>query len=289
MNLSDRAMLASLTIRRWQATLTDKKVTRDVATAHSVSARRAGHYRKHAIDVDAPAFKAVGEAASALRHRHYELTLPWGQDGARILTAAMFETYSSEMRHLRASFDVAVKAFLAEYPRLRESARKELNGLFNDTDYPRRIEAKFGIDLSIMPLPNSQDFRVSLAADVTDEIKKNIDDELQKTTAIAMREPYERLYAHIARMVERLGDPKGIFRDSLISGLGELCSILPGLNLTGDAVLEDLRKRAEAMIAGVDVDQLRQSPTVRTAVAKRAQEIHDAMSVFMTPSEGGDA
>ena len=37
-SLSERAMLASLNIRRWQAALTDKKITAEVATNHAVNA-----------------------------------------------------------------------------------------------------------------------------------------------------------------------------------------------------------------------------------------------------------
>src|ERR1700736_4039183 len=97
-SLSERAMLASLNIRRWQAALTDKKITAEVATNHAVSEKRAGRYRKNAIDVEAPSFKGVVCAASELRNKHYFYTLPWSQDGARILTTAIFEEYSTEMR-----------------------------------------------------------------------------------------------------------------------------------------------------------------------------------------------
>ena len=72
-----------------------------------------------------------------------------------------------------------------------------------------------------------------------------------------MREPYERLYSHISRIVMRLSDKKAVFRDTLITGLADLCAILPGLNLTGDPQLDDLRKRAEKMIANLDPQDLR--------------------------------
>ena len=60
-SLSERAMLASLNIRRWQAALTDKKVSAEVATNHAVNPTRAGKYRKNAIDTKAPSFEAVVE------------------------------------------------------------------------------------------------------------------------------------------------------------------------------------------------------------------------------------
>src|SRR5260370_35211202 len=99
--LPNRAMRASLTIRRWQAALTDKKITAEVATTHAGSEKRAGRYRKNAIDVEALSFKAVVSAASELRNQNYFYTLPCGQDGAPILTTAMIADYSANSRTLR--------------------------------------------------------------------------------------------------------------------------------------------------------------------------------------------
>jgi hypothetical protein len=96
-----------------------------------------------------------------------------------------------------------------------------------------------------------------------------------------MRDPYERLYEHISRMVKRLSDPKGVFRDTLITGLADLCAILPGLNLTQDPQLEELRKRAESMIVHVDPQELRDRPFVRSRVAAQASEIQKVMAGFM--------
>jgi hypothetical protein len=135
-----------------------------------------------------------------------------------------------------------------------------------------------------MPLPDSQDFRASLSGDTVADIKKDIQMELEKTTQLAMREPYERLYNHISRIVMRLSDKEGVFRDTLITGLADLCAILPGLNLTGDPQLEDLRKRAERMIANLDPQDLRDRPSVRRDVAREAAQIQHLMAGFMGPA-----
>src|SRR5260370_30688782 len=241
--LPNRAMRASLTIRRWQAALTDKKIRADAPTPHAVSEKRAGRYRKNDIDVEALSFKAVVSAASELRNQHYFYTLPWSQDGARILTTAMFADYSANMRTLRGAFARVVEGFVEDYPRLKQAAKRELNGMYNEGDYPTNIGAKFGVDVVIMPLPDSQDFRATLSEDTVADIKKDIQAELHKTTQLAMREPYERLYSHISRIVMRLSDKKAVFRDTLITGLADLCAILPWLNLTCDTQLANLRKR----------------------------------------------
>lgn len=279
--LNERAMLASLTISQWQGAKTDKKVTAEVAKTHAVSAQRAGHYRKFAIDVQAPTFRAVVTAAGELRNQHYFYTLPWGQDGARILTATSFEDYSKAMRTLRAKFDKAVLEFEADYPSLKSKAKLELNGLYNEQDYPTNIKAKFGVELSIMPLPDAADFRTSLPDGAVKEIRQNIEREVANGIEVAMKEPYQRLHDHITRMVNALSDPKGIFRDTLVTGLGELCAVLPGLNLTNDANLDQLRAKAEAMISGIEPQELRDEPKTRRKVAQKAREIQSAMAEFM--------
>ena len=168
--------------------------------------------------------------------------------------------------------------------RLKQAAKRELNGMYNEGDYPTNIATKFGVEVVIMPLPDSQDFRASLSEDTVADIKKDIQTELQKTTQLAMREPYERLYSHISRIVMRLTDKKAVFRDTLITGLADLCAILPGLNLTGDAQLDDLRKRAEKMIANLDPQDLRDVPSVRRDVAREAAQIQHLMAGFMGPA-----
>ncbi len=274
-------MLASLHIRMWSATRTDKTVTAEVAKQHAVSQKRAGHYRKHAIDVETPTYKAVKSALGDLRRRHYHWTLPWGEDGARILPAAHFEKYSADLRGLRARFEAAVADFVADYPALKAKAQSELNGLYSDTDYPRNIAGKFSVDVGILPLPEAQDFRVDLPNDAVQQIRSGIEAEMQRTATLAMRDPYERLYDHIQRMVERLGNPENAFRDTLVTGLADLCTLLPGLNITNDPRLDDLRKRAEQMVAGIDAQTLRDKPAVRASVAKQAEAIQDMMATFM--------
>jgi hypothetical protein len=280
-SLCERAMLVSLNIRRWAAALTDKKITAEVASNHAVNEKRAGRYRKNAIDIKAATFEAVGSAASELRNKHYFYTLPWSQDGARILPAAMFEEYSKETRALRAVFDRTVSAFVDDYPALKEAARLELNGMYNEDDYPTNIAAKFGVDVVMMPLPDAEDFRATLSETAVAEIKQGIEAELQKTMQAAMRDPYERLYSHISRMVARLSDRDGVFRDTLVTGLSDLCAVLPGLNLTNDPTLDDLRRRAERMIANIEPQALRDVPVVRRDVARQAAEIQHLMAGYM--------
>lgn len=279
--LSERAMLASLHIDRWLATRTDKAITNEIAQRHGVNAKRAGNYRKHVINTEAESYCAVATAAGRIRDEHYRLTLPWAQNGARILTAVAFEQYSAAMRKLRAEFNVAVDKFLADYPNLVDAARAELNGMWDAKDYPSDIRSKFGMDVKIFPLPDQQDFRADLPAEAVDSIRVEIAAELERTAAEAMRDPYQRLFERVSAMAERLKDPEGTIKQPMLDGLLEICAILPGLNLTGDPQLTALTTRAQEMVLGISAQNLRDSDALRTSVADKAQQITDVMAAFM--------
>lgn len=281
-SIQSRAMLASLRISKWAATRMDKKVTEEVAVKHGVNSKRAGHYRKNAVDTEHASYRAVGSAISSLRVRHFYWTLPWGEEGQRILPAANFDKYSADMRTLRVQFDAAVAQFCTDYPGLAQKARSELGTMYDPSDYPRDIGAKFSCEVNIMPLPDANDFRVDLPDDAIEDIRANITKELQRTTNEAMRDAYSRLFDHVHRIVEKLGNPEAIFHSSTIELLRELCGdVLPGLNLTGDAQLEDFRTRTLQMLDGVDAEVIRDMPEKRRDIAAEASKIESDMAAFM--------
>lgn len=293
MKLSERAMLVSLTIRSWDAKRTDRKGTAEVAATHNVAESKL-RLSKDCIDTKAVSYVALKSAITAMRDDHYTLTLPWANDGARVLTTMMFDEYMAKMREHGRKVDKLIEAFAEEFPHLKAQAQRELNGLWNERDYPSNIRSKFGYKVTPTAIPEAGDFRCKLATDDVKEIREQIAEGNKSAVELAMREPYQRLADHIERMVERLSGKEKVtrqsgqvevvdkkFRDTLVTGLADLCQILPGLNLTGDPQLEDLRKRCEGMIEGLSPDELRDNPKVRRSVRKQAEGIQDLMAQFM--------
>lgn len=281
-SIASRAMLSSLRISAWGATRTDQRVTQEVAQRHNVDAKRAGKYYKHAIDPKTVEYAAIYTVIGAMRARHYYWTLPWAADGSRILPAANFEKYSADMRLLRAEFDRAVAEFCKAFPRLVHAARAELGSLFDQQDYPDDVAGRYRVEISIMPLPDAQDFRVDLPDEAIDEIRANIQKEMEATAREAMREPFNRLFERVHHIVDRLSDPKAVFRDSMIEGLRELIDVLPGLNITNDDNLNDFANRAQEMLAKMgDADTLRGMPERRKEIAAEAAQIESDMAAFM--------
>jgi hypothetical protein len=280
--LTERAMLVSYHETRWNARKYDRKISDEVAKAHNAS-EAVGRYNKNLLPVDAPSYKAVHQVYNAARTCHYEQTLPWQDEGPRILPATNFLDYGQRMRGHFKAIDLAVADFLHDYPRLQANAQATLNSLYNPADYPtvEELRSKFSHDMRVLPMPDASDFRVTLADDDVQEIRENIQRDVDASVADAMRDLYTRLHTAVAHMANKLTDTDAVFRDSLVMNLRELCDLLPRLNLTGDANLDAMRARIEDELASWEPEDLRKSKPLRSEIARKAEQIQSDLAAFM--------
>lgn len=285
--IHERAMLVKLSVSAWTARKFDRKVTEEVNRQHGAN-DDVGRYNKHLLGGKdhAKSHAAVVSAAKAMRTTVYEQTLPWADEGWRLLPTANYEKFTDALRAARTRYDDAVEAFVREYPELRENARKLLNGMFRDEDYPDAdsIAGRFSCTVDFSPVPAQGDFRLDLPADQIERLEGSAADRVKRAVGEAMQGAWERLHKVVAHARERLGDPDAIFRDTLIGNISELTDILSRLNVTGDDQLETMRKRVERDLSKLQPDVLRKNKTARAQAANKAQKILESMSAFY----GGD-
>ncbi len=311
--LHSRAMLASLTVKAWSARKYDKKVTKETNEAHNADAD-AGRYNKKLLPGDAPSYKALTQHISQMRLKHYALTLPWSDEGSRVLTRLEYWHYADTMRQMFTEGDALLDAFVADYPQLREDARVKLNGMFDEEDYPRDIRKKYKFGITYDPIPTGGDWRVELPQEEIDMLSASTQNRVDAALAEAQADAVKRLHKVLAKMVERLGGEdtcdkcegegttietrkrptKGTtvtcwicggtgkvgatFRDTLVDNVNDLCDILARINLTDDPKLEEYRRMTAALASDTNVNELRDVPKIREDVAKQAQSILDAMT-----------
>jgi len=93
---------------------------------------------------------------------------------------------------------------------------------------------------------------------------------------------WQRIHDVVSHAAERLtaysadswtGKVSNPFRDTLITNIRDLVSLLPRLNVTADAQLEAMRARLEQTLCAYDPQQLRESPIVRQTAADEAARI----------------
>ena len=138
-----------------------------------------------------------------------------------------------------------------------------------------------------MPLPDANDFRVSLGKEETERIQRQITATVQASLTVASRELWQRLYEAVSHMAERLSAYKvgeerveHPFRDTVVTNLVRLVDVLPKLNVTGDPELERLGEQVRRTLL-VDPNELRKSETSRTETARAAAAIAQQMAGYM--------
>lgn len=280
MKLNDRALLVSLSISQWAARKLDKKATKEVADFNRASTS-AGRYNKSLLPLN-DQLAHVHQKTGVIRDKFAKNTLPWGIDGTRILPSANYLQFMQDFRKEKSEWQHLVQNFLDDYDYLVAEAKRWLGDLYDEKDYPSKesITNKFNMDMAILPVP-SNDFRVELSSDELTRIQEELESRMTTVQQEAMSDCWHRLYKHVEHITEKLADPKGIFRDSMIDNAVETCDLLTRLNIAEDPNLEAMRQAVESKLLGHHPDSLRNDPDLRQDAAEEARKIMDAMSVFM--------
>ncbi len=280
MELEKDAMLVSLRITAWSGWLYDRKASDHVAASHDASFT-AGRYNKRLLPKSA--FSSLNAAMGRARTLHYENTLPWDDQGSRLLTVANYEHYTELMDIMREKVVRERARFIQDYDENVEQARIDLGKLFRMEDYPSKenLQDRFGIYYRIVPVPNADHFMARLATNDTAKVKRDIERQVGERLHDAVGDLYRRLGEAVGRVSRRLQEDQDgkplVFRNSMIENIRELVDIVPRLNIFGNEDLARLCEQVKDRIANVDPDTLRLSRTYDPMVRRQVKRDADAL------------
>lgn len=284
--LSDRALLARLSIGVWSGRLHDEDVS-EAARRRFGADEGAGSYTKQII---APKFlNGVAKAARTAKSVHELLTLPWQDGGTRIMTVQAYNSdYMNRMRTSRTQFEQEVRTFLnGAYSEAIDEARVRLKMMFKQEDYPTAEEAKgrFSFDIEVMKVPEAADFRVKLSDKSTNLIVRDIEKRTNERIRNAQRDVFGRVFEVVEHMSTKLREYRnneGTFKDSLVYNVQELAEMLPMLNVTDDPRITELGERLKNELAEHSPTILRGDAKVAAQVQSNADRLLKRVQQYMT-------
>ena len=100
-SLSSRAMLCSLSISTWSARKHDRDASEEIAARHGAQSD-AGRY--HKMLLPKAALAEIQKIVSEARQEHCFMTLPWDDNGYRVLPAAVYMDHVEKMHGLATKF-----------------------------------------------------------------------------------------------------------------------------------------------------------------------------------------
>lgn len=278
-NIHSKAMLVHLNIRQWSARKSDKRAAQDVVSNHNATTTKASFYKPL---VEGPELEAIRKIATRARDEHYRRTLPWSDNGPRILSTLGFMDYMAAMNALGDEYQAAVDAFAHSYPLMRQEAKRALGTLFVENDYPMvsDITGKFSWKIGVTALPRGDDFRCDLGDEEVQRIRSEIESNTTDTLQESLAEAFDRVAKVVEAFIDRLANPDTTFRNSLVSNARDLAEVLPSLNFAGDPRLAQITEDLRTKLCGYEPDDLRKDKAARRQAYEDAMAMHKDLINF---------
>lgn len=270
--ITNQAVLAELGLRVWDARKQDKSVSREVDAMKG--AVNGGNYHKYLLGGNEE-LTAIKKFVGSVRTWHYKNTLPWSDEGARLLPMARFQEYKTQLSKFEEEFTSLVERFHGNYDVYVMQAQNSLGAMFDIEEYPTAdsVRGKFSLKYTFSPVPQASDFRITAEEETVKALELQYSEAMDARVQTALNDAWDRLYDVLNRLSERLDGEDKIFRNTLVGNALELCDMLKSLNITGDEKMESARKALESAMVGVTADELRGDTALKTEVKGRVDEI----------------
>jgi hypothetical protein len=287
-SITDRAMLAKLSISTWSGRAMSSEASEVVAQHYGSNSN---FTRVVKALVDPSVLDGVQSAAAAARKLFYESTTPWADEGRRALLSMRFSVFDQGISRHRAEFEAARDEFLRNYDQHVAAAQASLGTLFVQGEYPdaNEIAEKFRFEITYDPITNPHDWRVGLSEETITRLVAEAEQRQMDLITRAQADAVSRAHKAVTAMAEKLvaydpdaeGAAKNAFRASLVSNVAEMAAALPGLNIAGDPAIDALAAEMAERLTVVPPEVLRTSTTARDDVATAAAEIAEKMKGFL--------
>lgn len=285
MSIVNNCMLVTLRLGSWSGRRLDKGISGEV-TAQKEAQEGSLTVNKQLVPKDVLAASVT--AANNVRAHFYEKTLPWAEQGARVITRTGYQKFIEDHQALVGLFHSAVEDLIAVgYPQARAQAEFRMGLAFNLADYPEAYELrdKFYVDLDIAPVPTGADFRVDISSQAAEAIRQQIETKTRDRLAEAAKSVWERLRDVVGHYAKTMGDQDIKFKEATIRNLHDLMDAMPALNITEDPALDQFAKEVRQSLSWSSAE-IRKDPSTRAAAAAEAERILDQMSGFMNAFGG---
>ena len=280
-SIASSAVLIEVNISMWTARKLDKKVSREIDQTKGAT-EKAGNYNKNLL-AGTKQLDELSSLVGEIRNWNLKQTLPWSDTGTRLLPMSNFFKYKQQLTDYQDQFDRKVKQLIQDYPQLISLAAFKLGDLFKREDYPpaEEIERKFNLSYTIIPVPESGDFRLDMGNEALEELKTQYDEAYEQKVETAMSSAWSRVHTLLDNMVEKLGDPRWEEEnvpnpqvyDSFVGNALDLTSLLSSLNVTNDPDLEMVRTKIEDAISGVTPNMIRKQNHVREQLKAKVEQL----------------
>lgn len=303
--LQEIAVKSMVAFKCWTAHKIDQDATEQTLNNYQAF-EGAGRFNKALIDK--AHLGTLRKIIQDARKYWHSVTLPWGNEGSRILPGAKIFEFESKMREFQRVFEEEYDKLEANYASIVDEQKKILGNMYNPDDYPSIEElrqkfgfenGKLGIKVEISGIESTDDIRLDMTEPLINRLKNQAAEEEREKIIEATRDIYRRLVQKLSAMVERLEATKmdkktndevyAKFKNATITNLVEILKLVPLLNIAGDETLNEVSRQLSEKLADIDPVYIRNDEQIRkevVATGKKAMEQLERKMDFLFVSSG---
>lgn len=212
------------------------------------------------------------------------ISLPYPQHGIRLIRRDDVETFEGRMNSFRDRLAEAVANLRDHYGALKADARERLGELYDNSDYPATLDNVFSLNWeypSVEPPRYLMRFNPELYA----QEQQRIQQRFEQAVVLAESAFAERLQELVTHLQERLhdspdGQPKK-FQSVTIENFQTFYNEFKRLNVRGNTELDALIQRANNLVSGVNVTELRGSAHLRETLNTQMADVAQSLDRLM--------
>lgn len=276
--LASSAMLCNLSFSMWGDVRKDKQAGRQ--TAHSNQAEEESVKVSVNLLSKCAQLDAIKKFAGKARTEFRSKTLPWSDDGQRLVPTAVYFDLTQHVSEQQQQWSELVEEFLDVYEFECMAMQAKLGALYKPEKYPTvdELRSKFDMRVKFSPLPIAGDFRVDVGNTANEALRDQYRENFKLALEQAETHIWERLTPLLERMSTQLHDENGKAKriyDSLVGNVEEMIEFMDVCNLTNDPKIARVQTELARALRGVTTDTLRNSASMRATTKEAIDAVID--------------
>jgi hypothetical protein len=236
---------------------------------------------KKLIDTSHPAYKAATAIKSQAMSYWRGMTLPYPQDGVRLIRQADVDSFEVKMREFKDQLAAAAANLQLEYETIKIAAREKLGQLYNPADYPPTLEGMFTISWEYPPVEPPR-YLMNFNPELYEQEQSRVQQRFENAVAMAEEAFAEQLSDMVSHLIERLADnPDGtqkVFRATAVDNFKEFYENFRKMNVRSNPQLESLIAQASNLVSGVSAQELRTDKSLRQNLTAQMSNLQTALN-----------
>ena len=256
MSLINEALLAVLNIRKWSGRRFDLDASNWVNAKYNAD-KDAARVNKRVVPKSflAPIESVTVRARNTLKG----VTLPWLDNGARMLPAISYFDVLTDIGVIRSAFDQEVRNLLDVYEPMKAASKLMLGGMYDEATFPTpdELRSKFSMELTCPPLPSASDFRITSITNteqMVDEYEKTMASVITNTRTFLV----DKLCGTVAMSLHKLRTLKRI-HPVVLTDILTACADTQKLNVIKDPLIKDTAVELQRKVSTIDIKWLRKN------------------------------